>query len=328
MNVVDPMQNIKVEDSDTDSMAILPLAILLFESVTLRGLLMIKNLRMQSVVQMFRDQSAGSGHIAPSDIKDSIGEINSTDTDIINRVANLHSFDVYCLRISLRELGIQVNDTKYLKLSPSMQAELEVYVRPFTAKLIQAIYGSDADVSGEVDVTKLFNDADPQKTKEKLTHIANSLQINLAKVPQFLEDYGDIYLSIAYYRNRLEQLEPSIDEFLAAMRAISSNQHLKSNPEIAATATKIATRVQKMHSVLHERFDHFAKSTEDMWNDMSAEKFADFKVMVEANHGAIGGLLCKLGVKIDAWDEKFPSRHTVGPNRLADFLMTEIRQGF
>lgn len=324
----DSMMNIAVRNEDTDSLSTLPLAILPFGSVTLRGLLMVKNIHCESVVQMFDDSRAGAGHIHPSNLKETIREISRADMDIVKKVGKLHSFDVYCLRISLRDLGIEVNDANYLKLSKDMQSELEKYVRPFTARLTRSIFGNDSEEAANSDVGQLLKNADPAKARDNLKLIAQKIQIDLAKVPLFLEDYGDIYLSIAYYRNILDQLEPKIDNFITAMDIIATHQQLKTNADVVAAATRMKSRVKKMRDVLRGRFQLFTQSTNEMWDDMSAEKFGEFKKMVEDNHGAIGGILCKLDNKMDAWHQKFPSRHTAGPNRCADFLMTDIRQGF
>jgi len=328
LDSVDPMMGLDVRDEDTDSLATIPLAILPFDSVTLRGLRMVKNNGLESVVQMFDDDKTGAGHIKPRDLKRTIGEISPEDFGIVNKVSELHSFDVYCLRIALRDHGIQVNDTRFLKLSPSMQSELDRYVGPFTARLIKAIYGDDSPGAANPDVSQLLKDADVNQVREKLKLIAGKIQIDLAKVPQFLEDYGDIYLSIAYYRNRLDELEPIADDFVAGMEAITSNHQLQGNTEIVAAAKKMRDKVNKMREVLRGRFQLFTQSTNEMWDDMNADRFADFKQMVEENHAALGGLLCKLGVKLDAWHAKFPSRDTAGPNRMADFLMTDMRPGF
>lgn len=88
------MMNVAVRDEDTDSLSTLPLAILPLGSVTLRGLLMVKNIHCESVVQMFRDTRAGSGHVHPAQLKQTIHEISRTDMDIITKVGKLHSFDV------------------------------------------------------------------------------------------------------------------------------------------------------------------------------------------------------------------------------------------
>lgn len=323
----DPMRGIKVDDHDRDSLAVLPFAILPFDSVTLRGMNMIKNADFESMIQLYRDDRLGSGQIAPGSIKDRVGMITSKDAEIIHKVATLNSFDVYSLRIALRQQGINVNDTKYLKLSEAKQKELEVYVRPFTNKLVRAIYGDDA-ADGTTDVSQLFRDADPAKAREKLKHIANKISVDLIEVPQFLEDYGDIYLSISFYRNRLDELSPLIDEFLWSMRMLSTDPHFKARPEIKSTAEKLSEKTEKMRVVLSDRFKMFKQQSDEMWKDMNAERFGVFKRMVEGNHAAIGGLLCKLGVKMEAWNDEFPSRHTAGVSRMADFLYNEMRPGF
>lgn len=321
------MRGIKVADADRDSLSILPLSILPFDSVTLRGMNMVKNENFESMIQLYKDDRTGSGQIAPDGIKDRVGTISSHDADMIYKVAKLNSFDVYSLRIALRQFGINVNDTKYLKLSEAKQKELEVYVRPFTNKLVRAIYGDEADTVS-TDVSQLFRDADPTKAREKLKLIATKINVNLSEVPQFLEDYGDIYLSISFYRNRLKELSPLIDEFVWAMRTLAADPHFKARPEIKQTAERLSEKTVKMRTVLMERFDMFKRQSDEMWQDMNAERFGVFKNLVESNHATVGALLCKLGVKMEAWNDEFPSRHTAGATRMADFLYNEMRRGF
>ncbi|MDA0996940.1 MAG: hypothetical protein O2944_01885 [Proteobacteria bacterium] len=317
-----------VKDEDTDSLSILPMAILPFDSVTLRGMAMVKNHYFESAIQLYKDSKTGAGHISPDDIRMSVAGISAHDLQIISHISKLHSFDVYSLRIALRAHGIKVNDTKYLRLSPKMQKDLEIYVRPFTARLIRAIYGADSEEMETADVGQLLRNADPEKARKNLKMIASKIQIDLSKVPQFLEDYGDIYLSISYYRNQLQELSPEMQEFFAALKMLKANSQMKGNPEIAKTSDRLEDRINKICGALQDRFTLFSQSTEAMWNDMSAEKFEEFKSLVEDNHAAIGALLCKLSVKMYAWHENFPSRHTAGPKRMADFLVTDMRKGF
>ncbi len=284
--------HIEIRDEDTDALSVLPLGILPFKSVKLREIRMVKNSHLESVLSMFQDDKTGSGHLRPMDISREFANIASDDIEIVNNCGKLHSFDVYSLRISLRGMGIQVNDTKYLKLSPDMQKDLDRYVRPFTDRLIQAIYGEDGDDAGTTDVTQLLKDPDVNKVRTKLAMIANKIHIDLADVPVFLEDYGDIYLSIAYYRNILDKVRGPLEEFSAAMDTIQRDRMLKESAEIVSTAKKIQGRANKMRDVLIDRFDMFTKSTNDMWNDMNADRFGEFKMMVEENHSTLGGLLC------------------------------------
>jgi len=112
------------------------------------------------------------------------------------------------------------------------------------------------------------------------------------------------------------------------MEMIASNERLQSNGDVVSTAKKMHKRATTMRDVLLERFQSFATNTDIMWDDMNANNFSAFKDMVEDNHTAIGGILCKLGIKMEAWHRKFPSIHIAGPNRLAEYLMTDARQGF
>ena len=64
-----------------------------------------------------------------------------------------------------------------------------------------------------------------------------------------------------------------------------------------------------------------------MWKDLDAAKFREFESMIQSNHTMIGGVLCALTVKMDAWAKKFPDRDTGGPNRRADFIISEMVQG-
>ena len=41
----------------------------------------------------------------------------------------------------------------------------------------------------------------------------------------------------------------------------------------------------------------------------------------------IGGALCSLSVKMNTWDQLFPSEESVGPTRLAEFIMSDMKQG-
>ena len=56
------------------------------------------------------------------------------DMTMLQKVGNLPSYDVFSLRISLRELDIKVNDVTALRLSDSMNSELTTYMTDFTAR--------------------------------------------------------------------------------------------------------------------------------------------------------------------------------------------------
>lgn len=69
------------------------------------------------------------------------------------------------------------------------------------------------------------------------------------------------------------------------------------------------------------------QGTKDFWNDISAKRFERVKNLIESYHTTIGGALCALSVKIDAWHTLFPSKDFGGPVKRAEFIMSEMKQG-
>ncbi len=104
---------------DKDSIWVLPLSILPLKTPGLRKVRLIKNNHLEGVVEMFSSDGAGSGHIRPLDLRKTFADIDTGDTAMIERLAALHSYDVYSLRISLREMGVDVADSKQMTLSKS-----------------------------------------------------------------------------------------------------------------------------------------------------------------------------------------------------------------
>ena len=98
---------------------------------------LIKNVRLKSVVELFADKDTGSGQIDIEDLPHQFGwDMADPPGDMImmRKVGNLPSYDIFILRISLRELDIKVNDVTALRLSDSMNSELTAYMTDFTAR--------------------------------------------------------------------------------------------------------------------------------------------------------------------------------------------------
>lgn len=318
----------RISDADIDSLSVLPLGILPMQTQSLRTVRMVKDNKLQSAIEVFSDQSVGTGLIYPSSLHDQFPTMTQDDHALINAVGALHSFDVYGLRIALRSMDVTINNTEYLCLSQTKQQELQPYTQPFTERLVRQIYGRDSvRVDGLIDVSTLFHDPDVDVAREKLKKIASSLSIPLTDVPRFLEEYGDVCLSVAYYRSCLDWVRPIVEDFLVSSREIKNHPQMKQNAEIVKVCTRLENRFLKLQNVLIGRFEILSESTNEMWQDISAEKFDEFKELVEANHAILGSVLCTLTVKMNLWRNKFPSRHIAGPSRRADFIMTDMRQG-
>ena len=223
----------EMPDFDRDSLHTLPLFIIPIETPALRHARLIKNAKLESVVELFRGKETGSGQIGIDGVAEAFSWKQGNahpDYRILSKLEKLPSYDVYSLRISLRTLGIQVDQEKYLRLSDAKQEELIEYMRAFTQPLILHIYGDrSVDIQSHKDLINLFRNANVAEAREKLKLLASIMD-----VPRFLEDFGDVFLSLSYYRRCLDEIEPYMLEFLDSLDEIKANWVLKENSSLMA----------------------------------------------------------------------------------------------
>jgi hypothetical protein len=313
-----------------DALHILPLSTMPVEHPFLKRALMVKSARLDSVVELYKDVGgAGSGQKDIDGVcRDFFGgRFMHPDVILLNKLAALNSYDVYSLRILLRANDISVNDKDALKLSPAKTKELSGYMKSFTRPLLMQVYGSEANIESFDDVVKLFRDPDVKKAREKLTMMAEKLGIEIVAIPKFLEDYADIFMSLSYYRECLDSIMPVIEEFLGDLKALKKNFQLKNNAIFMNTAQQMENVFTNIVVAIGGRFENFDRNTKDMWNNISAEKFRKVEALITAYHTTIGGVLCAMTVKVDAWQKTFPRRNAGSPPKKAEFIMSEMRQG-
>ncbi|MEQ8664533.1 MAG: hypothetical protein RIC16_02300 [Rhodospirillales bacterium] len=315
-------------DEDRDSLSILPLVIVPLESAALKRARMIKNSYLESVIELFNDEDVGRGHIYPAQVEQFFSDVSLNDTTMLEALAELPSYDVYSLRISLRRIGIEVDDHDHLRLSDSKQAELQSYMQPFLQKMTVNLFSEDSGAKVNGDWRNLFLHPDVRVTKRRLRAMSEKLGIPVEDVPAFLEDYGDVYLSVAYYRQCLDAIRPVILDFLRATSELLAHRQLSRDYGIQKNCTTVKTKVERISRALQQQFDGVSRSTDAMWSDMDAQTFESFRQLVEGGHDRIGALLCTLTVKMNAWAKKFPADDRSGPMRHADFITTEMRRGW
>ncbi|HEY9080623.1 hypothetical protein [Magnetovibrio sp.] len=318
-------------ESDLDTLHIMPMSIIPFENRSLSRARMIKNARLQTMIELFQDVDAGSGQMTVDAAARQLREhANASPHDItlLRKLARLPSYDVYSLRVSLREQDIPVNDITALKLSAKKSQELAGYMKDFTFPLIRDIYGStDVQVQEFDDLLNLFRNPDVKMAREKLDMMAKKLDIDLMELPRFLEDYGDIFLSLAYYKHCLDETAPITQGFLDSLKKIRANWELKSDQNLMKTCDMLEKTFTGLSAHLKRLFDEFDASTKDFWSDVSAERFRQVEALIESYHTTIGAVLCALSVKMGAWHNLFPRDSVGGPVKRSEFIMLEMRQG-
>lgn len=324
------LEPLPLED-DRDSLSVLPLNIIPLQTKALRTARMIKNVRLESVIETFRNESSGSGQYNIQDLGPVLGwpqEGDVPDRGILMKLALLHSYDVFSLRISLREYGIPVNEIASLKLSDKKNEQLTGYMAKFTRPLISQIYGNtNVEIEDFDDILALFRNPDKKKALESLQVMAKKLDIDVMQVPIFLEDYGDIFLSLSYYRQCLDSMGPPIEAFLDSLDDIRKNFQLKNDRNLMKTCDMVEGTLNNLTAEITGRFENFDRSTNDMWKNLTAERFRRVEELIKNYHTTIGGVLCALWVKMDAFQRMFPKSTSGGPVKRSEFIMTEMRQG-
>jgi len=192
---------------------------------------------------------------------------------------------------------------------------------------LQQIYGGgDSEIEDMDQLLAMFKSPDKGEAIKNLRMIADKLGIGLAEVPMFLEEYGDVFLSLAYYKNALDGIIPRVTAFLDELEEINGNFQVRQMPRFEETCDNLQMRFNDITASLTGRFESFDRNSKTLWDDINAATFHAMKEMIEAHYVTIGGVLCGLMVKMDSWDEKF-SNGRGGPISKADFIMSEIRMG-
>jgi len=315
---------------DIDSLHILPLSVIPFQNLGLRRARLVKNYHLDSVIEIFNDPIAGSLQADPhglNKIFDWKGDEGLEDQRIVKSLTALNSYDVYCLRIELRRIGIEIDQVEHLQLSRKKQEELTDYMRTFTAPLLRQVYGNEqVQIEDWDQLRELFSAPDRDTALKNLKEMAETIGVEMAEVPAFLEDYGDVFLSLAFYKQCLDELLPAIARFLVTMKELRTNRQFGQEGAFIETCDLLDFQLNDVTSRITRRFKSFDEHSQAMWNDISAESFDRVKTLIRAHHSTVGGVLCGLSLKILAW-EKTCGGSNFGPAQHAEFIMCHMRNG-
>lgn len=319
-----------VEQEDPrDSLHVLPLDMLPVKTPGLKRARLIKNSRLETMVELFHDAGIGSGQVEPRRLEgffEGFEDELKHDIAIIQRLSRSPSFDVYSMRIYLREMGISVENENALKLFPDKQGELATAMQEFTRPLIAHVYGDQK--MGQVDnVVDLLRNPNRQEAIANLKLMADKLKVTLPEIPKFLEDYGDIFLSLAYFRNALDKVVPATHEFLEWLEELRGTWQLRNDRQFDRTLTQVSADLTDITGSVTGRFEAFDRKTQDFWADINADRFHEVRKLILSNHKTVGGVLCGLTLKMDLWKRRFRGKGSVGPQQRIEFVKAEILPG-
>ena len=157
--------------------------------------------------------------------------------------------------------------------------------------------------------------------------MARQLHIEMMAVPAFLENYGDILLSLAFYKQCLDEVTPIVTEFLGTMDVVRANQMLSRQEDLMKICAAVEGEVNELTSTIAQRFQELDQVSRDICNNDPGQGFKDLEANVRKHHHNIGGVLCGLTVKMGIWEEMFPEKESASPSQIADFIKFHMKQG-
>jgi hypothetical protein len=110
------------------------------------------------------------------------------------------------------------------------------------------------------------------------------------------------------------------------MAMVRANHQLAQDRALMGLVDTIESTINGTLSNVTGKIESFESSTNDMWRDLTAERYQKIEALVSSYHTTIGGALCAMSVKMSAWTNQFPNA-SGGVGRRAAFIMSDIRQG-
>ncbi|MBW8708383.1 MAG: hypothetical protein JF627_03825 [Alphaproteobacteria bacterium] len=317
----------ELPDEDRDSLHTLAISVLPVKTQIFRRARLVKNSRLDSVIEFFNGVGCGRGQM---DLRHT-GKFlalpeKHPDVELLQKVGMLPSFDVYSLRIQLRAHGIIIPDGCALTLSPGKIEALSAYMATFTRPLVAEIFSRDTEGSQFRDIVGMFRAENAEAVRGRLGKMADRLGIPVEAIPKFLEDYGDIFMSLSYYRHCLDELLPQVQNFMDGIAMVRASHQLAQDRSLMGVIDMIEEMINGKLANITGKIESFERSTNDMWRNLSGERFQRIEALISGYHTSIGGSLCAMSVKMAAWTDQFPNA-TGGVGRRAAFIMSDMRQG-
>ncbi|MBI1775594.1 MAG: hypothetical protein HYR63_09620 [Proteobacteria bacterium] len=319
----------RVHDAQKDALHILPLSAIPLSTAALQKWHLMKNVRLETVIEVYNVNKTTHGQIAIGELSKYIDDRDNLlkDIPVLKKLGSLPSFDVYTLRIQLRRLGIAVTGADQLQLSEAKRQELLHFMREFTRPLIQKVFGGEgASVTDFDQLIAMFSQPDRGEALRNLKLLADRLQVGLTEIPNFLEEYGDIALSMAYFRGIFSDIEPLLAEFVTWSRETAESFRFREDAKFQQKHAMMLAMLDEIGKSVSAILDGFDKTAKSFWEGISMESFRSMRDTITDQHAIIGGSLCGLHVTTDAWQQQFRGKRA-SADKCADFIHAEMFPG-
>ena len=114
---------------------------------------------------------------------------------------------------------------------------------------------------------------------------------------------------------------------MKALAALRSNRYLSSDRTLISACNLVERKFTAVTGDVAEILEMFRVRTENMWAQMSKGSLQRMERLITDYQYQVGGALCLMTVKMDAWTDRFPHEDIGGPMRRADFIMNTMCRG-
>ena len=320
----DKVELTEAEETALDSLHCLPLTIIPLEHPALRKAIMRKNSSLENVIELFGGAGTGRGQISVDELPNFYSANDgmlSRDMRILSKLEVLRSFDVFTLRAEFRKMDIGFEQFDALNLSQKRRQELSAHMRFFTRPLMQKVYGDDHNEQADVsEIIARVASPDKKEAIERLTKIADEIGVALEDIPEFLENYGDVFLSLSYYRDCVVRITEILNGFRPWLRECWREQSMQRGAEEIEDLKNTEKIIDGLMEALRFQFRYFDLQSKRFWKLADDQSFDDFRGVVMESHAGIATVLCGLAVKLERWSEVFRTAQSGGIAKRIEFI--------
>ena len=319
-----------IDREDRDSINTFACAALPVRSKGLFRLRLIKNVRLETRVEAFRGTGTGSGQFGIDELPhyiDPSKDLSRHDIPMLKKVGQLPAFDCYSLRRAVRSSGFDVEAAEVLSLSDEKKRELAGHMRNLTRPLVHHVFGdSDMDITDPRNLRDIMQMADKDKARQNLAQLSAVLETDLDGLPELLEDYGDAFLSLGYYRSYLNLIIPRIKDLHGWIEEAGERGSFRRGDPAMKRLKQVSGAIDLITKSVVERFRRFDGTAVFDWERLTLEEFRTARDLILAHQSSLAEVLCGLTVKVYEWRSRF-AKPNVGIQQRVDFVQSDLYPG-
>ena len=313
--------------TDRDSLHILSLSAMPIKARPLQRTRIMKNSHLESVLEVFSGDEMGAGHVSAKQVSSVFTDISAEDIEVIKRLADMPSYDVFNLRNLVKRAGWKLKDDQQLKLSKGKQADLETHMLLFIRPLLSRLYSNGVPLRNDEELFDAFLNQDHVTVRKKIRGFAGALGLEPDIIPRLILDSAELFRAANYYRQCLDDLRPVLFQFEQAVGEINDSNQLQGAPSTRNRCLEIGKQMSRHKFQVGALIDNIDRDMTNLWEISDGDEPPAFHSTAQGSQPLLGRILCGLQVKMDSWTKKFPDRQAGSPRLWSEYIINEIQQG-